>query len=187
MADQKVADMTEETSPTKDDILYEVNSPMGTPADRKVKLGTVMKLAPHWVKRGDPSDYDFDETDLTHDNNWYDLDLSSIVPSGATWVKLRVYIIGVGTSKEIDFRENGNSNTYATGGVITQVASIPIEGQVDIPLDFDRVVEYKISSTLSTVGIVVIGWYMDNINYTTTTTTTTSTSTTTSSSTTTTT
>ena len=36
MADQKVIDLTADTSPTIDDLLYLVNDPGGTPGDRKV-------------------------------------------------------------------------------------------------------------------------------------------------------
>jgi len=42
MADTKLADLTEDTTPTTDDIVYVVNSPGGTPADRKVTLANLL-------------------------------------------------------------------------------------------------------------------------------------------------
>jgi len=42
MADTQLVDLTEDTSPTTDDIVYVVNSPGGTPADRKVTLANLL-------------------------------------------------------------------------------------------------------------------------------------------------
>lgn len=41
MADQKVTQLTEETTPTVDDLLYSIQDPAGTPADRKIQMGTL--------------------------------------------------------------------------------------------------------------------------------------------------
>lgn len=41
MADSKLADLTADASPTSDDLIYTVNSPGGTPADRKVTLANL--------------------------------------------------------------------------------------------------------------------------------------------------
>ena len=42
MADSKLADLAEDTSPTTDDLVYVVNDPTGTPGDKKVTLGNLL-------------------------------------------------------------------------------------------------------------------------------------------------
>lgn len=47
MADSKLVDLTADASPTSDDLIYVVNDPSGTPADRKVTLANLATaLAP---------------------------------------------------------------------------------------------------------------------------------------------
>jgi hypothetical protein len=43
MADTKLQDLTEDVSPTGDDLLYVVSDPAGAPADRKVTIGNLLK------------------------------------------------------------------------------------------------------------------------------------------------
>ena len=43
-ADTKLEDMAEDTSPTSDDIIYVVDDPAGTPADKKVTFANVQQL-----------------------------------------------------------------------------------------------------------------------------------------------
>ena len=42
MADTKLNDLAEDTSPTTDDIVYVVNNPGGTPEDKKVTLANLL-------------------------------------------------------------------------------------------------------------------------------------------------
>jgi len=42
MADTKLIDLVEDTSPTTDDLVYVVNSPGGTPGDKKVTLANLL-------------------------------------------------------------------------------------------------------------------------------------------------
>ena len=42
MADKKLTALTEDTSPTTDDIVYVVNNPGGTPAEKKVTLANLL-------------------------------------------------------------------------------------------------------------------------------------------------
>lgn len=46
MADSKLTDLTADTAPTSDDLLYLVNDPAGTPVDRKVTVGNLAASAP---------------------------------------------------------------------------------------------------------------------------------------------
>ena len=42
MADSKLTDLSEDTAPTTDDIVYVVNDPTGTPGDKKVTLANLL-------------------------------------------------------------------------------------------------------------------------------------------------
>jgi|SRR6185503_7276836 len=48
MADQKVTELTADTSPTSDDLVVTVNDPSGTPGNKKVTLAT-LGLAGAWT------------------------------------------------------------------------------------------------------------------------------------------
>lgn len=161
------SDLTEfsaDSSPTIDDLLYVINDPSGTPVDRKVTIQNTLKLAPHWVDRGDPSAFDWEVGDLTTDGNYHDLDLSSIVPSGATLVRLRV-VLNDTAGNSVTFRENGNSNAHNNGDLFCQVSGKTITGQFVIPCDSNRVIEYRATNTsFTTLSILVAGWYIDTVN-----------------------
>ena len=43
-ADSKLTGLTADTTPTTDDLVYTVNSPGGTPADRKVTIGDIISI-----------------------------------------------------------------------------------------------------------------------------------------------
>jgi len=116
----------------------------------------------NYVDRGDPSAYDFTQADLTLDAAWYDLDLSSITPSNATAVILRILITDDGVESYIRFRKNGNSNTIAPMVVRTQVANVAIESTLIIPCDTSQVIEYSASSGCNSIVIVVQGWFTAN-------------------------
>jgi len=164
MADQSIPDLTADATPTIDDLLYTINDPGDTPVDRKVTLQNLLKLAPHWVDRGDPSAYDFTAGDFTQDNNWYDLDLSSIVPAGAVAVLLRVGMQDATTDTQVSFRKNGNSNVYNAGVFKTVEANIDISGELMVFCDTNRVIEYRVSQSLTALNVLVMGWYIDTVN-----------------------
>lgn len=44
MADTKISDLTEDTSPTTDDLVVTVNAPGSSPANRKVTIGNLLKV-----------------------------------------------------------------------------------------------------------------------------------------------
>lgn len=46
MPDSKLSDLTADTAPTGDDLIYTVNDPAGTPADRKVTITSLAASAP---------------------------------------------------------------------------------------------------------------------------------------------
>ena len=164
MADQELTDLTADANPTTDDLLYVVSDPGGSPVDKKVSLGNLMTLAPHYVDRGDPSAWDFETGDFTTDNTWRDLDLSSIVPAGATTIQFKIMIWHSAANHWMEFRKNGNSNAYNVHEVRTQEAWVYSEKAFRIPCDSNRVIEYR-GENITFTGIVAVvqGWTIDAI------------------------
>ncbi|MCK5581922.1 MAG: hypothetical protein KAJ18_11695 [Candidatus Omnitrophica bacterium] len=118
--------------------------------------------APRWVDRGDPADWDFDIGDLTTDNAYHDLDLSSIVSPYSTRVKLRVRIEDDVIDSRFSLRKNGNTNDYNKVQIDTLVTNLDTEQTIDIACDSNQVIEYKASNlTWSSINILVVGWYVD--------------------------
>jgi hypothetical protein len=110
--------------------------------------------------RGDPSSPDWEETDLTTDETWNDLDCSSIVPEDAIAIILYVKIRHSGANKILKFRKNGNSNEYNIMHLKTQVADITTQQQGIVFCDSDRVIEYYGSDiTFDLIDITIIGWF----------------------------
>lgn len=109
--------------------------------------------------RGDPAAYDKTEADLTMDGAWNNLDLSAIVTdTDASWILLNVVLNDADVGDYLLFRKDGNSNAIATPGIIAQVASQDICGQVLVPCSTSQVIEYKANAALGSVDIVVMGW-----------------------------
>ena len=57
MADQDVTELTQDTAPALTDLLYEVEDPAGTPADKSVSINDVLALAWDYVKVSDVKAY----------------------------------------------------------------------------------------------------------------------------------
>jgi hypothetical protein len=53
MADQKITDLTADTSPTSDDLVIIVNDPAGTPANKKVTLASLFAALQTWIFAAD--------------------------------------------------------------------------------------------------------------------------------------
>lgn len=166
MADQKITELDADATPTTDDLIVTVDSPGGSPASKKATLGNALKLAPHLVDRaGNLGAYDYTQAGLTTDGNFYDLDLSAIVPAGATWVYLRVSISDDAAGSSIQFRKNGSSGGYDNPIVGTQVAAVSNHASFFVPCDSGRVIEYKGSNlAFTSIGIAVLGWIIDTVN-----------------------
>lgn len=113
---------------------------------------------PKFIDRGnDAGAADF--TSFTTDGSWHDLDLSSIVPSGAVAAVLRVQIKDDAAESILQFRKNGATSTYAIPGVMTQVANIMNEQVITVPCDEARAIEYKgTNTTFTSIEVDVIGW-----------------------------
>lgn len=114
-----------------------------------------------FVDRGDPANEDFDQGDLTIDFMWHELDLSAIVPSGASAIALRVLLLNTGIGQEIICKKHGNINFYNVGTVITQVANTIIEATLIIPVDESRKIDYVVwvGGWLG-IDLTVLGWWL---------------------------
>ena len=145
-------------TPELTDKLYGIDDQGESPLDRKFSIEDVLALA-QFVDRGDPSTIDFDEGDLTLDGTWNDLDLSSIVPAGAIQVLIRLQLTDDAAGSYIGFRENGKTNAVNLIYARTQVALVTTDNQVLIPLDSNRVIEYRASVGFDSIDIVIMGWW----------------------------
>ena len=123
--------------------------------------GGLTLLTTSFVDRGDPSVDDFNLLSFTTDKTWRDLDLSSIVPTGAKVVLLKALILDDAAGSYIFFRKNGNSNGIAAGGVYTQVANITTMTDINCACDTNRVIEYMaLDTTFTAIYVSVKGWWV---------------------------
>ena len=118
-------------------------------------------LGHRYVDRGDPAAWDFTLAGLTTDDNWHDLDLSSIVPVGAIAVEFLILLADDIKDSRFFMRKNGNVNAFNIIQLRTQVANQILGGNVIIACDENRVVEYRASNlTWSSIDIIVKGWWV---------------------------
>jgi len=114
-----------------------------------------------YVDRGDVAAYDFAMGDLTIDGNWYDLDLSSIIPANVALVLLYVDCQENSGYKYYQLRTKG----YLNGINIEYRRSIAankneFQTLLLVP-DSNRFIEYMIeSATWSLFNIVIRGWFV---------------------------
>lgn len=114
-----------------------------------------------FVDRGDPVVADFTMEDLTTDGTWRDLDLSSIVPDGATAVLVEVTLNDDAVGKTFKLRKDANTNIVNTLRQYTQVANQSIIFSGIVSITAARVVEYYGSDTTWTsVTISIRGWWI---------------------------
>ena len=114
-----------------------------------------------FVDRGDPANWDWTTLNFTRDGNWYDLDLSAIVPTGAVAVLLRAFIKSLTVSCYIAFRKNGNANTINIDALYTQVSNIANRTTIIVACDSSQKIEYAGSSgTGEILTVAVAGWWL---------------------------
>ncbi len=110
--------------------------------------------------RGDPGFWDFILGNFTTDANWYDLDLSTIVPVGAKTILIHVQLTDNASASFVGFRKNGNSSIYNVAYAQTQVSGITNYISLIVPCDSGRIIEYQFSNTTFTaIKLTVGGWW----------------------------
>ena len=112
------------------------------------------------ISRGDPADYDWTEADLTMNNNYHDLDLSSIVPEGATGVLMAVAIRDSVINTFFGFKPYGNVNGINSFIARIMVANTTYHTTCMMPLDSNRKLEYICSAPFDNVYLCVMGWFI---------------------------
>lgn len=112
----------------------------------------------YFTNRGDPPAYDF--TSFTTNGAWQDLDLSGIVPIGATRILIKVYVTDDVAGSVIEFRKNGSANTVVDAVAREYVANIPHYYDLIVPCDSNRIIEYlATNTTFTSLGLTVKGWW----------------------------
>jgi hypothetical protein len=123
-------------------------------------LDSSVYLTTGYVERSIGTSGDFDvATQLTDDNAYHDLDLSTIVPSGAKAVILEIQLYANTVGAYFYFRKNGNSNE---GRIVVRYVSSGYGNydMVIVPVDSNRIIEYKLSADTSVGSVTVSGWLL---------------------------
>ncbi len=109
---------------------------------------------------GDKSAWDFAVGNFTRDGAWHDLDLSALAPAGTQVVLLRLYVVSTAASKVLGFRKNGQSSTYNSTTVYSQVGSVGLGLDVIVEVDSNRIIEYYVQDTTwATINVLVKGYW----------------------------
>jgi len=115
-----------------------------------------------FVDRGDNDGWDFFSGDFIKDNTWRDLDLSAIVPAGATWVLLRFNLETTIQEKSFYLRKKGNTSAANSIHLVTQDANVKLGGSYLVQCDANRVIQYNAAvATWTTLYINVNGWILE--------------------------
>jgi hypothetical protein len=148
------------TDPALVKLFRDIYDHLFTEQEPSTTVEQVSQTAAGFVDRGDPAAADWTEADLSlSTSNWADLDLSSIVPAGATLVALRVLVATTASAAGLQFREKGNSNDYNVDQVDV-VLNQQNFGTVFVVPSSARVVQYRaVASTTLTAQITVGGWW----------------------------
>lgn len=118
-------------------------------------------IPPTYVHRGDPADWDFILGDLTTDDAWHELDLSAIVPEGASAVHLHVVVNNANVAAVIQFRDTSQSDVYNVAFCKQFVAAVSNHYDIVQKIDSNRKIDYN-AVTVGWAGlyISVRGWWL---------------------------
>ena len=123
-----------------------------------------MLIKPHgtqFLKKPDQQTYDFTLTDFTRDYQYHDLDLSAKVPAGAKAVMLWGAYKSDTPDCEANFAQNVHTGEYLKDIFFQHVANIGTTLDSTIPLDGDRIIQYRFSNvTYQYINISVVGWWI---------------------------
>lgn len=108
---------------------------------------------------GDIAAAQYDEGDLTLDNNWNDLDLSSHIGVGLRLVHFRVSITDNSTGIRISLRTNGNSYSWNTATVRTQSSNVQQVEDCWVWTDSNGVIEYVGTAGTDSIDISIRGYF----------------------------
>ena len=150
----KFPDIPEETSDELKEYLRDFQRVVENIAKKSFDTFSTLGI---WRDAGDTAALDYDEGDLTLDNTWNDLDISSKIPTGTKAVLIRVQIKDTGVGAQFGLRENGNSNTLNIGYMLSKVAGEFQNNEFWIVPDSNGVIEY-VGDIDTNVQITIRGW-----------------------------
>lgn len=112
-----------------------------------------------YIDRGDPSSVDFSKTDFTIDGYWHVLDLSNIVPEGATLIHFSVAALVPFDDITMAFVKNGSVNKKNGATIRVPHGNKEYYKSDWVACDVNRKIEYWISDvTWTTLDVLVRGW-----------------------------
>lgn len=118
-------------------------------------------IPPCWIQRPDFDGNDFLKEALTIDNAWHELDVSAIVPAGASAAHFHIKVDANTIGGVIYMRPRGRSEFTGTCKVRPQVAGQPIAYFPTVGLDSSRIIEYRISSAVWVlINIKIEAWLL---------------------------
>ena len=118
-------------------------------------------IPPCYIDRGQTSGPDFTEATLTIDNAWHELDLSGIVPDGASAVVLRCGFHSDIVNWVFRLRKHGTTMTQVTSVGTQQVAGIKMAHTPTIGISTDRKIDYRfVAAANLALTITVRGWFL---------------------------
>jgi len=118
-------------------------------------------LTTSYVDRGDPAAHDFALGDFTTDNNWHELDLSTIVPAGAKAIVASTYLKNNAVNKTFAARRHGNVNVQGQAASNTQVANLYIFDCLVVAVDDNRKIDYRITAVgWTAIDMTIRGWWL---------------------------
>lgn len=115
----------------------------------------------HW-RTPEPTADDFDETTLTDDVLWHDLDLSSIIPPDATAILVFVKVQDNVANSHVHFRRSDQSAEFQMTETCTQVGN-----QIHNNTFTCGVIGQKVSvqcvpkpTDFTFIDIIILGWWL---------------------------
>lgn len=96
---------------------------------------------------------------LTRDGNTHDLDLSAYCPAGTKYVNI-AYNLTFSTADEVGYIQKNGASEALICSVRSLVAEISHRGQWICPVDDNRVIEYAMSSTVSSSSRLYLADYI---------------------------
>ena len=112
-----------------------------------------------WVNRGDVSDMDFDQADLTKDAAWHDLDFSAIVPEGATFIQLEIEVRHASAMQLFKVKEKDYVSGYVNHKIHVQAGNVYHSSRIWIGVNAGRIIEYNAATgEWDRINITVVAW-----------------------------
>lgn len=117
-----------------------------------------------YVDVGDPAAYHYTLANFITDGTWRDWDLSGIVGSQVCLVHFVIRLQDNAVGSFFLIRENGNSNVYNKGAVVTGTTNVEFE-DVWCLTDSNGIVEYYGSNlAFTSIDVVIRGWFVASGN-----------------------